>query len=220
MGDLQSSIVSILKDLTHLQIDTIIKSGMISAEPPRRVQEILSSLHDEYLSRVEIILRHNKVAFPFEKHQYVNFEQLQKLMVDLNQYLTEHDIRIDDSDYIILQRIYKFCQMIEKKKYAGMDLYTVDMKTLEANTDEAPISASELTTLKRYHDLGTEKVVMQTRIGIDGDIVARIEEDFAKNPLPLLVDLHDKHTKMSMEYWNSLVNTAVNLVSGIFKKHG
>lgn len=215
----QSSVVSILKDLTHLQIDTIIKSGMIASTPPDRVEEILSSLHWDYLCRVEIILRHNKLDFPLYKDAYPNFEQLYNLMLDLDQFMHTRDIRIDDSDYILLQRIYKFCKLIQNKQYAGLNLYTVDMATLEANQTEGEILASDLIKLKRYYDLGTEKVVMQTRIGIDGDIVSRIEEGFAKNPLPLLVDLHDKHTRLSMNYWNNLIKTAVNLVGGIFKTY-
>lgn len=214
----EGAIASILQDLTHLQIDTIIKSGMIAADPPDRVEDLLSSLHLEYLCRVEIILRHNNVDYPLDKERCKSFKDLFDLMMDLNHFMSDRDIRIADSDYIILQRIYAFCKFIENKEYAGYKLYLVDVKVLENNQKAGSISSLELAKLKRYHDLGTEKIAMQTRIGIDGDIVARIEEEFARKPLPLLVDLHDKHTKMSMEYWNNLVNTAVNLVGEIFKR--
>ena len=70
--------------------------------------------------------------------------------------------------------------------------------------------------MKRSYDLGIEKIVMQTRIGIGGDIVSRIEEDFANKPRQLIVDIHDKHTKLSIDYWNSLINTAVKIVGDIF----
>jgi len=219
MADKQSTIVSILQDLTHLQIDTILKSGMIAVDPPERVEDLLSSLHEEYVSRVEIILRHNDVSFSVNRDQCKSFQQLYEQLKSLDKFLKDNLIRVEDADYIILQRIYSFCKFIENKKYAGFDLYKDDMKVFAENKTEGTISARELAKLKRFHDLGTEKVVMQTRIGIDGDIVARIDEEFAKKPLPLLVDLHDKHTKLSMEYWNSLVGTVVNLVTGIFKKH-
>lgn len=220
MSGKQNSIVSVLKDLTHLQIDTIIKSGMVASIPPDRVEELLSSLHWDYLCRVEIILRHNKLDFPWQKAACTNFEQLQNLMLELDQFMSSRDFRIDDSDYILLQRIYKFCKQIKSMPpYGSFNLYTIDMATLESNRTDEAISASDYIKLKRYYDLGTEKVVMQTRIGIDGDVVARIEEEFAKKPLPLLVELHDKHTKLSMEYWNNLIKSAVNLVGGIFNKY-
>ncbi|WP_163713856.1 hypothetical protein [Mangrovibacterium lignilyticum] len=213
MPSKQSMISSILEDLTHLQVDTIIKSGMIAVDPPERVEDLLKSLHNEYVCRIAIIIRHNDVDFKFNPKECQSFEQLFQLLDDMQAYFDRNSVRIEDSDFIILQRIYSFCEFIKPKKYANLDLYSVGMKTLVNNTQAGNISTRDLAKLKRFHDLGCEKVVMQTRIGIDGDIIGRIEEEFAKKPLPLLVDLHDKHTNLSMKYWNSLVDVVVNLVT-------
>jgi len=59
---------------------------------------------------------------------------------------------------------------------------------------------------------------MQTRFGIDGDVITRIEENFANAPKQVVLDLHEKHTDLSVKYWQSLVNIVKDLVSGISKR--
>ena len=76
-------------------------------------------------------------------------------------------------------------------------------------------------------DLGTETIVMQTRIGLDGDVITRIERDFAESggdPIHgkaaeatknAIIGLHEKHIDISVKYWNSLVNMVKDFVSFI-----
>jgi hypothetical protein len=71
--------------------------------------------------------------------------------------------------------------------------------------------------IKRLYDLGTERIVMQTRFGIDGDVVTRIEEGFANKPKQIVLDLHEKHTDLSLKYWQSLISIVKNIVSDIIR---
>jgi hypothetical protein len=77
------------------------------------------------------------------------------------------------------------------------------------------MDARDRVKIKRLFDLGTENVVMQTRFGLDGDVVTRIEEGFANKPKQLVIDIHDKHTNLSVQYWKNLIGLVQEIVSKI-----
>jgi phosphoribosylformimino-5-aminoimidazole carboxamide ribonucleotide (ProFAR) isomerase len=71
--------------------------------------------------------------------------------------------------------------------------------------------------IKRMFDLGTENIVLQTRFGIDGDVVTRIEENFANHPKEMVLSIHDRQTNLTVNYWKSLVTLIKDFVSEFFK---
>ena len=221
----KNAIVSILEDLTHLQIDTIIKKGMTAADPPDRIEELLFRLHARYVCKMKDIIADNDFDFYFKVAECLRFSDLLLQLRSLQTYMDDHNIWMEDTDYMVFLRMISFCQFIEslgrREEYKingnpQISVFTVLLSAYDEFTLKGPVDPKELTKLKRSYDLGIEKIVMQTRIGIDGDIVSRIEEDFANKPRQLIVDIHDKHTKLSIDYWNSLINTAVKIVGDIF----
>ncbi|MCO6357511.1 hypothetical protein [Roseivirga pacifica] len=76
---------------------------------------------------------------------------------------------------------------------------TMDAKDLK-------LDLRQLTLLKKAFDIGTSKVVLQTIIGLDGDVTTRIAKSFADNQIPLVNDLHQDGIRLSVNYWNNLIN--------------
>ena len=115
-----------------------------------------------------------------------------------------------------------FCDFIKAKSDKTKDdirlgnpnkdktLYEVDLKDIT----NLKIIANTRDTVKinRFYDLGDERIVLQTRFGIDGDVVTRIEEDFSNRPKQLVLDIHDEHTNMSVGYWKSLIDIAKGII--------
>lgn len=223
----KNAIVSILEDLTHLQIDTIIKKGMTAADPPERTEELLFRLHARYVCKMKDIIAENDFDYSFKVAQCITFSDLLFQLKSLQLFMDDNNLRMENADFMVFLRMIAFCHSIESlgrrdefkiKEDPQISVFTVLLINYEEFTLKGPVATKELSKLKRSFDLGVEKIVMQTRIGIDGDIVSRIEEDFASKPRQLIIDIHDKHTKLSMDYWNSLVNTAVNIVGEIFSR--
>lgn len=223
----KSAIVSILEDLTHLQIDTIIKKGMTAADPPDRIEELLFRLHTRYVCKLKNIIVDNDFDFSFKVAECLRYSDLLAQLKNLQTYMDDNNIWMDDTDYMVFLRMISFCQFIESlglreeykiKENPEISVFTVLLSTYDTFTLKGPVNPKELTKLKRSYDLGIEKIVMQTRISIGGDIVSRIEEDFANKPRQLIVDIHDKHTKVSIDYWNNLISTAVKIVGEIFDR--
>ncbi|MEM6270313.1 MAG: hypothetical protein AAF998_12800 [Bacteroidota bacterium] len=72
---------------------------------------------------------------------------------------------------------------------------------------EIALSTRQVTTLRKIYEIRTEKIVMQTTIGLDGDVLSRISPSFAREDASTgLHRLHNLGVETSIGMWNSLIN--------------
>lgn len=236
-GEKAGTISRLLDDLTHLEINTIIKTGMTAAPPPDSIEEMLLVLFEEYKSRMSVILVNNDIGSDIGGDFITckSFGDLHKMLLELRGYMDMKGIRLIEFDYIRVLRMISFCEYIlskSKDKTSTRDpsmliqvkTYTKDLSDSLYELDLTDITGFRLimdtrdrVKLKRLFDLGTENIVMQTRFGLDGDVVTRVEKNFANRPKQLVIDLHDKHTQLSINYWKHLVGLVQDIVSKIIR---
>lgn len=227
--DKDSIISELLNDLTHLEINTLLKHGMTAAQPPDQIEEVLYKLIERYVIRLNIILDRDNIGFPEKPEVFTTIREFHAHLNAISKHMDEHQpapLRMEEEHYIIFLRMKSFCVYMQSKDDVSIKdetgtlveqtLYTVNLANYEDYTFE--LTVREKAKLKRMYDLGTETVVLQTRFGIDGDVVTRIEENFARLPRQTILDIHDKHTNLSLQYWDKLVTIVVDVVSGIFKR--
>jgi hypothetical protein len=97
-----------------------------------------------------------------------------------------------------------------------------DRKALvEAMTDadmaagiEKAISIRDLSVLRKMWEVGTEIVVAQTVIQLDGDVITRLRPDLAKPEGIPTIDIHRRGVEVALSSWRYVVETALRLVSG------
>lgn len=227
------TISRLLDDLTHLEINTIIKKGMTAAPQPDSIEETLQILFNEYKERMAIILIDNNIdtAEGFDFSLCKSISNLHDLLLKLRTYLDSQTIRLVEFDYIRVLRMISFCEYIYSKSKGDQNpddrtdvvtikpyidgisdsLYQLDLSDI--TVFRLIMDARDRVKIKRLFDLGTENVVMQTRFGLDGDVVTRIEEGFASKPKQLVIDIHDKHTNLSVQYWKNLIGLVQDIVS-------
>ncbi len=134
------------------------------------------------------------------------------------------NIYILNKDVILTQQIDSHYSG-KFKKEDSPPLYDAAIKAFKFSID---LDTADEVKMKRMRDLGTETIVMQTRVGLDGDVITRIERDFAEsgegkslfgkdaeNTKNTIIGLHEKHIDISIKYWNSLVNMVKDFVSGL-----
>ncbi len=92
-----------------------------------------------------------------------------------------------------------------------------DMSPDEARKYEPNFDLRQLMVIKKANDIGTERVVMQTIIGMDGDITTRISRSFANQPISFVNDLHKDAINISVDYWKFLITIVVDLGKSIAK---
>jgi len=68
-----------------------------------------------------------------------------------------------------------------------------------------------LLVIKKANDIGTEKVVLQTVIGMDGDVTTRISKAFADQPVTFINTIHQDAIGISVDFWKTLINVVVKL---------
>lgn len=234
-SDKNTSVISdLLDDLTHLEINTIIKESMTAAAPPENTGEMMKGLMERYRERIDKTLYENGLSDLFNKDNCTSFKAMQEALSNIFGYLKSQNIRIEDNEYNILLRMESFCKFIQyrddeimvdderKGKEKGKSrnvLYEFEFDGDDCSDVTFEFYTRDLVKVKRYYDLGNEEIIMQTRVGIDGDVVTRIGRDFANNPKQLVIDIHDKHTNLSVNYWKSLIGIVKDLVSGIVRKY-
>ena len=85
---------------------------------------------------------------------------------------------------------------------------------LAAGTELTP---SERSVLRKAWEIGTDEVIMQTTISVDGDVVFRADSRYTSEAHQALFDLHDRSCASAMRTWKDVVGAAIDLVKGMLK---
>ncbi len=120
-----------------------------------------------------------------------------------------------------VRRILKIVDTIKGEPIGDVATYKFDdpeivnnfrvLNSKEAKYYELKLDLRQLMLFKKANDIGTEKVVLQTIIGIDGDVTTRISHAFADNPITIINDIHNEAIGISVKFWESLVSIVVKL---------
>jgi hypothetical protein len=271
--DKKKSILDLLEDLTHLEINTIVKDGMLATPGKKKAYDMIRDIFDVYLAKFShVIDNHESISTqgPLGKFIYrvgesdfiefddeklkeakwgksmvpISFGELNTRLKSLNRLIRlDRSLRLSVRDFTILRRVASFCEYIFTLDKNVKDLKSISQSysgdfekrkvkklldvPIKAFSFSVELETADEVKIKRMRDLGTETIVMQTRIGLDGDVITRIERDFAESggdPVHgkaaeatknTIIGLHEKHIDISVKYWNSLVNMVKDFVSGL-----
>lgn len=260
MSKLEEIISSTVYDLTHLEINTIIKDEMSASKAPSSPRLILHLLSEKFhLKLVDLGKKYfyyignanEKAEFLFRgKQEYVgsafnSFRELSQRALSANILLTEkrdlvkNHITVDEVNADIkmfqrietisndVRRILKIVDTIKGEPIGDLETYKFDdpefvndfriLKSEDAKNLELKLDLRQLLLFKKANDIGTEKVILQTIIGIDGDVTTRISQVFADKPIEFINKTHNDAIGISVKFWESLVNVVVKLGETIVK---
>lgn len=246
---IQEKVSSTLYDLTHLEINTIIKDEMIASKAPASPRLILHTLATKYhdklmalgvkykntlqtgalsgtnLFRGEMI----KLGSGYESFKELS-DRAENSIRLLREYLENNHASADliNPDIMMLQRIHNISDDIrrilkvknvdpcEGKQDSDFDDPEVVKKFRsltagEAEKFELNLDLRQLMVFKKANDIGTERVVLQTVIGMDGDVTTRVSKSFADQPIQLISLMHQQAIEISVDFWKSLVTVVVKL---------
>jgi len=253
-GKLEEKVSSTLYDLTHLEINTIIKDEMSASKAPASARLLLHALavtyHEKLVSLGEkyngfpgmIASKYNlfrgEIVFAGSGHD--SFKELHERAGSACALIRENKAAItfpDDvinSDCLMLRRIEtisddvrRILKMDDVDPYLHSTDFNFDdpetvkifrsMPASKADDYELRLDLRQLLVIKKANDIGIEKVVMQTVIGMDGDITTRISKSFAEQPVVFINQIHHEAISISVDFWKSLINIVVKLGESILK---
>lgn len=218
----------VFDDLTHLEINTIVKDS-ISAEISPEFEDLVTRLLDRYKIRLYKIITKHSLDPRLKYEDPMSFKQLDSNLDATIAYLNDHhELRIEEHDYSILLRINRFLHYLKKsevevqslkKEKKAQELYKMNFEEHRTSDfDFRNINPRVKAKFRRMYDMNAEKVVMQTRFGIDGDVTSRISSAFSKiDQKEMLLKIHEQHTSLSLSYWKELVSTVTSIVGQVFK---
>jgi hypothetical protein len=249
---LEDKINSTLYDLTHLEINTIIKDEMTATKAPNSPRLILNSLASTYYTKlIQLGEKYEEFLGPpakgtnnlfrgMEVHLGSGYESFHELgdrantavkLIKANKDKVQLPENEMDSDIMMLKRIETISndvrcilKMVDTAKVEPVGeraIYEFDgkdrvndfrnMRSQEAEKLELNLDLRQLMVLKKANDIGTEKVVLQTVIGMDGDVTTRISKSLADHPIPVINNMHHEAIGISVDFWKTLINVVVEL---------
>jgi len=85
----------------------------------------------------------------------------------------------------------------------------------DALTEMWPISLSDRAEIRKIWEVGTESVLMQTVIQIEGDVITRMNSAVARGQHPEIIEVHKQSIEISLRMWGQLVDAAERLLTVI-----
>ena len=86
----------------------------------------------------------------------------------------------------------------------------------------AQFTSSELVQIRKIWDIGTDQIVVQTVIQLDGDVVTRLKPDVDEEEehitLPELNELHERSVKLSVAFWDQLIGILKDFFENIIER--
>lgn len=227
----RESLRNLAYDVFHLEINTIIKVNMTAQKMPPTPHAILDIAADyvRFLCRFRAELEPDRQAtldgLGADRRTTApeTFDALKDLAVELHRRDATSRF-LTGEDAVVVERIYRNAAQLgtiirgivrddpdgEVWRATRSRLYALDG---EIQATVLPPQAR--TIIRKMWDLGTERVVMQSVIELDGDVITRIQGDRSGSEDAVLHALHHEGVRVAIETWQRLVQTIGALVQGL-----
>ncbi len=122
--------------------------------------------------------------------------------------MREAESRITPNTIVKLSKLIDYNRTIDlTNEYSRSDLVNRD------DIEPLQIRDSDLMSIRKIWELGTEVIAMQTIVQIDGDVITRLNPNFLdETKYPRLYDYHNKGVNIALAHWSTLVSVAKELI--------
>ncbi|NKC12856.1 MAG: hypothetical protein GKR94_11835 [Gammaproteobacteria bacterium] len=191
---------SLLHDFTHLQIDTIVVEAIagIGAPAPRVATVEIIEAYERKLLTLKRLGTHERLSAGSDFADTVAHLQLIAERAED----TSAPPPARNKDKHLLRRIAVNARnLVDMLQEMGAWPQAGDDSFGRANVK-----------ISRMWEIRTNPIVMQTVIGLDGDVVNRIDSDYVGADFAPLHEVHQRAVRTGLETWNTLIETVVKLV--------
>jgi hypothetical protein len=98
------------------------------------------------------------------------------------------------------------------KRGDSSTVHQVNDVSADANTLNPPLTPEERLTLQKIWEVGAERIVMQSVVHLDGDVVTRIVSDLATQESTALYAIHDRTVSTSIHMWRNVVEVVRSFI--------
>jgi hypothetical protein len=159
-------------------------------------------------------------AEPITDDEFHALRELAATALEMHRAMSANDLPLDPADASMLRRIMRNCdQLVAIMRNPALVGSTGEMTLsrdsptgMKHRTQPVPFSADDILIIRKAWELGTEIIVMQTVVQIDGDAVTRLNDASASAEQQMLRNVHQHGVETALGQWNSLVGTFVSIV--------
>ncbi|MEO1225003.1 MAG: hypothetical protein AAFX92_12300 [Pseudomonadota bacterium] len=129
----------------------------------------------------------------------------------------------------IVSRIHRNCGQLEmivrrlqddgeNAKLIGVDDRSLYGELNEAKTPLPEASAVDLTRIRKIWELGVDRIVLQSVLQLDGDIVFRADKSLDLKARESLVKAHREFVELGVNHWRAMFELLANLMGSVFDR--
>jgi len=139
---------------------------------------------------------------------------------NLNPYYSKVDELAMFPDHIKHQLFGLMNRYLELKptKPDGYNWVETDSVKFQDNTEKFQFDLRHRLALRKSIDIGVEVILMQTRIGMDGDITTRLTQSFSEDPQQFILDIHNTSIRISVGFWEKIFDALMSLLSNVLNR--
>lgn len=244
MSEVRDQLLEVAHDLFAIEVNTIVKPNMTatrmrnvahtlldiiseydsalrSLEPPAPAESVIPKLSTQNELDVEAEVR--KLAD--RARAAIRYWQVKLSPSEMGQQSREQETT--ESNYLLLCRIRDNCDqlfglfdMLRARQPQG----TVGIPELQklsrqnATQREITLRTGERMQLRKIWEVGTETVLMQTVIHLNGDIFTRMQSQMARSTDEgkRILDIHNRGVSVAVSYWQQLSDLVANFFQNLF----
>jgi hypothetical protein len=235
MTDLKESLRTVARDLFNLEINTVIKDTMTARKMPDPANAILDIAQTYATKLLELgiplgyafaegdpdfqkpVTAWSKEPFFYDRLKLSDdtFGRLRWASVAGQRGL--ENLAADDR--IVLVRIAGNCDQLKgllqrledtliSAGIAGENRRDLNKKmTSSQSRSLIRLPLADLTVVRKMWEVGVEKVVMQSVIQLDGDMITRIQRGYAEQEQRHVFEFHKMSVDLSVRFWGVMANT-------------
>lgn len=210
---------SLAEDLTKLQINTILKSNISGGSMPA-LRFALCDISARYGMRLCQLGADSAELDDYIKQggfrSFDKYQQVAKRMQTELQEIEADEVR----EYYMLQRIRSNSNRLktfledapDKNEYSKVQLY----ENMKGDMTDFKLAREDYMMIQKFWELGTEQIMMQTIVQIDGDVYTRILADYATEEFKSLHEIHHSGVNLSYRYWQSIIKIVADFLTTVF----
>lgn len=135
------------------------------------------------------------------------------------------DSGLTSQQHGILQRIYRQSMVLEKavERMAAAnpkrDVFgkgRAELMGLYSTCTAVTVPPEDLAYVRKAWETGTDEVVMQSTMQVDGDVITRLHQDYLSRDAEFLQQTHMRATQLAVETWSTTARFVSDLVRGAF----
>ncbi len=230
MAKLSEVLEKLGEDLISRQINLILASGGMSAElMPDDPTDTLREVYRWYHNKLSLENAAAKVDEGVAISEYTaarlhrGFNELAR---DLEPFTTMADVRaaesvptavVPDADSVAA-RVQTALDVTERLLYRMRSTSLELAKIADKRAKAEELDARDLAILRKAWEIGVDEIILQTTVGLDGDVVTRVDSRFVDETRKPLHGLHDQSVSAAMRTWKDVVGAAIDLINKLFAK--